>query len=51
MNVRGILFDLNGTLIDINTDEGNEQIYRSISHLLKYYGIRTSRGDVRDGYY
>lgn len=50
MNVRGILFDLNGTLIDINTDEGNEQIYRSISHLLKYYGIRTSRGDVREGY-
>lgn len=51
MIVRAIIFDINGTLIDINTDEGNEQIYRSISHLLKYYGIRTSRGDVRDGYY
>ena len=51
MKVRGIVFDLNGTLIDINTDEGNEQVYRSISHLLKYYGIRTSRGDVREGYY
>ncbi|WP_428569106.1 MAG: HAD family hydrolase [Solidesulfovibrio sp. DCME] len=51
MKVRGIIFDLNGTLIDINTDEGNEQIYRSISHLLKYYGIRTSRTDVREGYY
>jgi putative hydrolase of the HAD superfamily len=51
MKVRGIICDINGTLIDINTDEGNEQIYRSISHLLKYYGIRTSRGDVRDGYY
>lgn len=51
MNVRGIIFDLNGTLIDINTDEGNDQIYRAISHLLKYYGLRTSRGDVRDGFY
>uniref|UniRef100_I2Q0J7 Haloacid dehalogenase superfamily enzyme, subfamily IA n=1 Tax=Desulfovibrio sp. U5L TaxID=596152 RepID=I2Q0J7_9BACT len=51
MKVRGIICDINGTLIDINTDEGNEQIYRSISHLLKYHGIRTSRGDVRDGYY
>lgn len=51
MIVKGIIFDINGTLIDINTDEGNEQIYRSISHLLKYYGIRTSRGDVREGYY
>lgn len=51
MKVRGIIFDVNGTLVDINTDEGNEQIYRSISHLLKYYGLRTSRGDVREGYY
>lgn len=51
MIVRGIICDINGTLVDINTDEGNEQIYRSISHLLKYYGIRTSRGDVREGYY
>ncbi|MHC1789052.1 HAD family hydrolase [Solidesulfovibrio sp.] len=51
MIVRGIICDINGTLIDISTDEGNEQIYRSISHLLKYYGIRTSRGDVREGYY
>ncbi len=51
MIVRGIICDINGTLVNINTDEGNDQIYRSISHLLKYYGIRTSRGDVRDGYY
>ncbi len=51
MIVRGIIFDINGTLVDINTDEGNEQIYRSISHLLKYYGIRTSRNDVREGFY
>ena len=51
MLVRGLIFDINGTLVNIATDEGNEQIYRSISHLLKYYGIRTSRNDVRDGYY
>ncbi len=51
MIVKGIIFDINGTLININTDESNEQIYRSISHLLKYYGIRTSRNDVREGYY
>lgn len=51
MIVRGIICDINGTLVDINTDEGNEQIYRSISHLLKYYGVRTSRSDVREGYY
>jgi putative hydrolase of the HAD superfamily len=36
MTIRAIIFDVNGTLIDINTDEGNEQIYRAISHFLKY---------------
>ncbi|MHC1710888.1 MAG: HAD family hydrolase [Solidesulfovibrio sp.] len=51
MIVKGIIFDINGTLIDINTDEGNEQIYRSISHFLKYHGIMTNRNEVREGYY
>jgi putative hydrolase of the HAD superfamily len=51
MIVKGIIFDLNGTLIDINTDEGNEQIYRSISHFLKYHGIMANRNEVREGYY
>lgn len=51
MPIKGIVFDINGTLVNISTDEGNEQIYRSISHTLKYYGIRTNRNDVRDGYY
>jgi putative hydrolase of the HAD superfamily len=51
MIVKGIVFDINGTLIDINTDEGNEQIYRSISHFLKYHGMMVSRNEVREGYY
>jgi putative hydrolase of the HAD superfamily len=28
MIIKAILFDINGTLIDINTDERNEEIYR-----------------------
>ena len=51
MIVRGIIFDINGTLININTDEGNEQIYRSISHFLKYHGIVANRNEVREEYY
>jgi len=51
MIVRGIIFDINGTLINISTDEGNEQIYRSISHFLKYHGIVANRNEVREEYY
>jgi len=51
MSIRGIVFDVNGTLIDINTDEDNEQIYRAISHYLKYHGIYSNRNEVREAYF
>jgi putative hydrolase of the HAD superfamily len=51
MNFKGIIFDINGTLIDIQTDEGNEEIYRGISHFLTYQGIPAHRWEVRDEYY
>lgn len=51
MEIRGIIFDVNGTLIDIQTDEGREDIYRAISHFLTYQGISLHRGEVRDLYF
>jgi len=51
MIIRGIIFDINGTLIDIHTDEGSEDIYRAISHFLSYQGIYLHRWEVRDKYY
>jgi putative hydrolase of the HAD superfamily len=51
MKIEGILFDVNGTLIDIHTDEGMDEIYRSLSHFLTYQGIHLRRGEVRDRYY
>lgn len=51
MNIKAIVFDINGTLIDIQTDEGNEEVYRGISHFLTYQGIQTHRWEVRDEYY
>lgn len=51
MNIEAVLFDINGTLIDIKTDESHEEIYRGISHYLTYQGIRASRWEVRDEYY
>ena len=51
MDIRAILFDVNGTLIDIETDEGLEEIYRAIAHFLMYQGILLHRWEVRDLYF
>lgn len=51
MKIEGIIFDVNGTLIDIHTDEGYEEIYRAIAHFLSYQGIYTHRWEVRDEYF
>ena len=51
MNIRALIFDVNGTLIDIKTDEGLEEIYRAIAHFLAYQGISLHRWEVRDLYF
>jgi putative hydrolase of the HAD superfamily len=51
MNLRAVLFDINGTLIDIETDEGMEEVYRAIGHFLLYQGIYLRRWEVRDLYF
>ncbi len=51
MAIKGILFDLYGTLIDIETDESMEEIYRGIAHYLTYQGVSLHRWEVRDRYY
>ncbi len=51
MDIRALLFDVNGTLIDIKTDDGLEEIYRDIGHFLAYQGISLHRWEVRDLYF
>jgi len=51
MNVRGLIFDMNGTLIDINTQEEHSDIYRVLSNLLSFEGISLTPTAVRDLYY
>jgi putative hydrolase of the HAD superfamily len=51
MEIRALLFDVNGTLIDIETDEWMEEAYRAIGHYLTYQGISLRRGEVRDLYF
>lgn len=38
--IRGLIFDLNGTVIDIRTDEWDSHTYRVTANFLDYYGIR-----------
>ncbi len=51
MNIRTLLFDVNGTLVDIETDESLGEIYRAIAHFLMYQGISLHRWEVRDLYF
>lgn len=51
MKIRGLIFDLYGTLINIETDEYMEEIYRAISHFLNYEGVFLHRWELRDLYY
>jgi putative hydrolase of the HAD superfamily len=50
MDIRALIFDVNSTLIDIETDEAMEEAYRTISHFLTYLGIMLHRWEVRDLY-
>ncbi len=51
VDVRGIAFDVNGTLVDIHTDDGCEQAFRAAGHFLTYQGIDLRRHHLRDLYF
>ncbi|MEW6261018.1 MAG: HAD family hydrolase [Thermodesulfobacteriota bacterium] len=51
MNVCGILFDVNGTMIDILTDEGKEDVYRTIACFLAYQGVHIAWPMLREDYF
>jgi putative hydrolase of the HAD superfamily len=50
-DLRAILFDVNGTLIDIETDEGRPKIYRAISRFLTYQGVMLPPDEIRERYF
>ena len=51
MIVKGILFDINGTLLDIHTDEGHDEIYRVLSKVLSYQGIALGPDSLKEQYF
>lgn len=51
MVIKGILFDVNGTLVDIHTDEGHDDIYRVLSNVLCYQGLCLDPHVLKDLYF
>jgi putative hydrolase of the HAD superfamily len=51
MPIKGIIFDINGTLSDIQTNEWHDDVYRVMSNLLSYQGILLEPNVVKDLYF
>jgi putative hydrolase of the HAD superfamily len=51
VDIEAIAFDVNGTLINIETDDGAEEIFRAAGHFLTYQGIDLRRHEVRELYF
>ena len=49
--IKGLLFDINGTVIDIYTSESDEQIYRTLSNFLDYYRIKVAPETLKEEYF
>ena len=48
--IRGIIFDINGTLIDILTDEYDDAVWRTTANFLDYYGVSIEPDRLRECY-
>jgi putative hydrolase of the HAD superfamily len=51
MIVKGIIFDINGTLTDIRTNEWHDDVYRVLSNILSYQGILLDPNVVKELYF
>ena len=49
--IKAIFFDLNGTLIDILTNENDDNVFRMTANFLSYHKISISPEKVRNLYF
>ncbi len=49
--IKGLLFDVNGTITDILTNEGHDDMYRMLSNFLDYQGVSISADEVKRLYF
>ena len=47
--IKAVLFDVNGTLVDIRTEE-NDAVFRAVANVLTYSGVALRRAEVRAAY-
>ena len=51
MDIQAVAFDVNGTLVQIVTEDGMDQVFRAAAHFLTYQGIDVRRHQVRELYF
>lgn len=51
MKIRGLIFDINGTMVDIETDEGRDDVYKVVANLLTYQEISIHHADLKEMYF
>ena len=51
MSLKAILFDINGTLVDIETDETRPRLWEGISYFLYYKGLELNPDKLKDIYH
>jgi putative hydrolase of the HAD superfamily len=51
MDIRAVAFDVNGTLVRILADDGDERVFRAAAHFLTYQGIDLHRYELRELYF
>ena len=51
MAIKGLIFDINGTLTDIFTSESDDQIYRVTANFLDYYGVKIATCQLKRLYF
>ncbi len=49
--IRGLIFDINGTVSDILTDEGHDELWRTLGNFLEYQGIFIAPAELREHYF
>ena len=49
--IKALLFDINGTLINISTDEYNENVYMVTANFLSYYGVLISPEILKEKFF
>ncbi len=49
--IRAILFDINGTLTDILTNEADDTAYRTTANYLSYYGVDISQDTLKENFF